>query len=364
MIEYFTNSNETIFSDTSEHFENGVRRLLQVPDSALDSFVINGATALSKRDHWAIEDVSETLSKIWKDTVESFDLLKTDVKRAFAVHEYDTILGNMYFDMLVPLAKKPNLALAVNSENGFGILLDATSHLRVWNSNTKYDDTYFEGSLTGVGYGNIGSQLWRLEKSKRQVEELTRLFPEIGVLKSINELSFLDIGSGYGHFLAAVKESGGKGLGLDISEHAAKQAYETYGVLTNTMTLADLHKNLEEKFDVVTMWDYVEHPDDPLQELRMCHDILNSSGVIVIKTPNINAIEFEIFGSNYHSLKAEHIHYFSQRSLTSLLESSGFEIVFFQGNSHLLKGFANVDICKLAIAAGKESDLLMVGKKI
>ena len=111
------------------------------------------------------------------------------------------------------------------------------------------------------------------------------------------------------------------------------------------------------------MWDYIEHPDDPLADLRHCYEILSEAGYLVIKTPNVLALEFDVFEGYYHSLKQEHLNYFSPNSLTQLLNMAGFELKMKYGISHMFQGLLDGALTGLAIANGKESDILLIAQK-
>ena len=55
--------------------------------------------------------------------------------------------------------------------------------------------------------------------------------------------------------------------------------------------------------------------------------IVRPGGFVGIKTPNIDCPEAEVFGPQYHSLKREHLGFFSPASLTDLAGRAGFEPV-------------------------------------
>ena len=67
-------------------------------------------------------------------------------------------------------------------------------------------------------------------------------------------------------------------------------------------------------FDVITMWDVIEHVDDPLSELRSkAYSLLKPGGVIVVHTMNIDSVTARLMGRTVVRLMDMHIHYFGRK---------------------------------------------------
>jgi len=66
-------------------------------------------------------------------------------------------------------------------------------------------------------------------------------------------------------------------------------------------------KQFNEKFDLITMWDVLEHIIDPYSVLKKLMDVLSPDGKIIIQTPQFGIIA-ETFGSNWsHLLPCQHV---------------------------------------------------------
>jgi 2-polyprenyl-3-methyl-5-hydroxy-6-metoxy-1,4-benzoquinol methylase len=92
-------------------------------------------------------------------------------------------------------------------------------------------------------------------------------------------------------------------------------------------------------FDAITMWDVLEHVPDPVAFAEGARSYLAPGGALFLRTPNLRAIEMEVFGPRYHSFKPEHLYCFGPGSLVDVLERAGFSLGFLTTDSHLLQGF-------------------------
>ncbi|MEE2987218.1 MAG: class I SAM-dependent methyltransferase [Nitrospinota bacterium] len=136
----------------------------------------------------------------------------------------------------------------------------------------------------------------------------------------------LDLGCGAGFFLQYAKNRGWNGHGLDILPE-----YINYG--KNTLHLENLHCGpLEsatyekESFDVVTLWDLIEHLQHPLTYLRGIQKLLRPGGLMVIWTPNNkNAVYLKDQWTGYWP--RQHLYFFSRDTLGHLLGKAGFKIL-------------------------------------
>jgi SAM-dependent methyltransferase len=80
----------------------------------------------------------------------------------------------------------------------------------------------------------------------------------------------------------------------------------------------------ERLFDVVTMWDVVEHVTDPLDLVLTAKDLLAEGGWVVIETGNYKSVDRIIDGREHWIYKFDHRWYFSPDSISHLLRSVGF----------------------------------------
>jgi hypothetical protein len=77
------------------------------------------------------------------------------------------------------------------------------------------------------------------------------------------------------------------------------------------------------QFDVVTLWDVIEHVERPLHVVRSCVDALTSDGVLIIETGNYHSADRIEGGDRWWCYQADHRWYFSPSTIGPLLKSAG-----------------------------------------
>ena len=181
-----------------------------------------------------------------------------------------------------------------------------------------YSAEYFQAGSDSRGYENYEAcENFLTVNFQRRIRQLGRFVPSGRVL---------DIGCGYGFFLKALGPNYA-GTGIDVSPHAVSIAREKYGL---DARMGPLEKGMfpDGHFSLVTMWDAIEHLSDPKETLKIVHDILQDGGMCVIVTGNVDSLMAKICGRRWHLYTLpEHLWFFSNETLTNLLENNGFRIV-------------------------------------
>ena len=149
-----------------------------------------------------------------------------------------------------------------------------------------------------------------------------------------NPKNTLDIPSGAGAFTKRL---------LDLSRVVYSADIENILMVENEhFVQADMNKELpfdKEKFDAVVCIDGIEHLENPFLFVRETCRILQSSGTLIISTPNINSIRSRwrwLWTSHHNKCKAplnehkpsylHHINMMSYQRLRYILNTSGFKI--------------------------------------
>ncbi len=149
----------------------------------------------------------------------------------------------------------------------------------------------------------------------------------------------LDVGCGTGEFISFMKEHEWSVAGIEPAaeacEIASSKDLPAYNLTTDQ--LVHEHPKLLHEFNVVTMLNVLEHVPDPVGFLKTIKRLLAPSGKVVIRVPN-DFTEFQLCVQRHLKKKPwwiavpDHINYFTLDSLSSVMKSLGFDVVYSQGD--------------------------------
>lgn len=147
--------------------------------------------------------------------------------------------------------------------------------------------------------------------------------------------SLLDIGAYIGVFVETAAAAGWDAWGVEPSEWAAAEAQKHgLNVIVGTQDALELEGR---SFDVVTMWDVIEHMDDPAAELAKAFQLLNPGGLLAVHTMDIDSLTARVMGRRWPWLMDMHLHYFSQRTLAKMLIQNGYEVIWSRAQGRYLR---------------------------
>jgi SAM-dependent methyltransferase len=134
----------------------------------------------------------------------------------------------------------------------------------------------------------------------------------------------LDVGCASGLFLEQIERGGWTGTGIEPStalcDHARDQMDISVNVICGTLESSGFPPRL---FDVVTLWDVLEHTPKPVDFLRASSVPLKPGGYLLLNVPYIDSSMAQFTGSRWPLLAPEHLNYFSRDSLLHCGEAVG-----------------------------------------
>lgn len=142
----------------------------------------------------------------------------------------------------------------------------------------------------------------------------------------------LDIGCAAGYFLQVMRKEGHSVLGIEPSESIAQIARKELGDATvfvgNLDDAPEARGYRKGSFDLVTMWDVIEHIPDPQAALRTVRQLLAKGGRLLLETQNVQSRWARLLGRRWHHYKhEEHLYHFDPKTLERLLSDCGFRVV-------------------------------------
>jgi SAM-dependent methyltransferase len=185
-----------------------------------------------------------------------------------------------------------------------------------------YDEGYWRSSAPkDRGYGDYrrDAPLY-LATYRRRLSVVRRHFARPGRV--------LDVGCAAGYFLSVMKDEGWDVTGIEPSDAIRPHAEDrlgpgrVHGGFLGEVPLP------EGSFDLVTMWDVIEHIPDAVGAARAVRRLLAPGGRFLIETQDVRSLAARALGKRWQHYKhAEHIYHFDRRTIADLLARAGFRVL-------------------------------------
>lgn len=143
--------------------------------------------------------------------------------------------------------------------------------------------------------------------------------------KKMKSGRILDVGCGEGQFLNLAAKRGWKTFGVEISPMAVRRAKEAFNLDIVAVELREA-RFPDSHFDVVTLFNVLDHLPFPVEALKEIHRVLKPGGLLVVRVPNgvfhVNLIRAMTF---LEPQLVFHLYCFTPGTVRSLLKTAGFE---------------------------------------
>jgi 2-polyprenyl-3-methyl-5-hydroxy-6-metoxy-1,4-benzoquinol methylase len=183
--------------------------------------------------------------------------------------------------------------------------------------NPRYpDEVILQGYEGADDQGHDSQYESRVLTFLRSLEKHRALLPAPGK-------KALDVGCAGGAFVDAARRFGYEAKGLEPSSQLTASA-RTRGLNVLQGTLESYHPS--ERYDLVSLWDVLEHVTDPTATLMACRELLNPGGVLLVNYPDVGTMQAKLAGRHFWWFLSVHLHYFDRHSIHKMLEKTGFQI--------------------------------------
>ncbi|GAA2638463.1 class I SAM-dependent methyltransferase [Streptomyces axinellae] len=173
-----------------------------------------------------------------------------------------------------------------------------------------------EATMARLGSSPLAKRLYR--SRARALVQLTR------------PSQWLDVGTGHGHFCTEARKTHpatafhglDRGEGVELALLNGRVAEAHQGSFT------DLATPLAGRYDVVSMFHYLEHTTAPRQELQAAHTVLRPGGHLLIEVPDPQSSAAKMLGKWWGPwLQPQHLHLIPLDNLCQSLAQEGFTVV-------------------------------------
>lgn len=142
------------------------------------------------------------------------------------------------------------------------------------------------------------------------------------ITASTKKKLLLDIGCSSGYFLSIAKQFGFNTSGIEPNALESSFASEQ-GINVIGSTIEEIPHS--SKFDVITMWDVLEHIDSPVQYLKKLSGVLNIGGIVFVQIPTCDSLAARVLRDKCNMFDGiEHLTLFSSKSLDIAFSQAGY----------------------------------------
>lgn len=178
-------------------------------------------------------------------------------------------------------------------------------------------DLILSGYSQGTDEAFISQNAARERTFAKSLDLIERYKPEKGRL--------LDVGTAAGAFLGVAHQRGWGVSGCEPNRWMAEWGSNHYGIEICPGTIFDMDL-LDAEFDVVTLWDVLEHTPDPQAVLHECRRVLKPGGILIVNYPDIQSAIARLLGRKWVFLLSVHLYYFTPATIRRMLEGTGFKV--------------------------------------
>lgn len=189
----------------------------------------------------------------------------------------------------------------------------------------RLEEYYTENYLPYRGSLAWGKYFSFVNKSQEKLDLKRTNFVKKHLRKNEPNLSLLDVGCGNPSFLQLFQQNSKvKCIGIDFSDSGWKG--KNYPNLElKKVSIEDY--DTETKFDVITLWHYLEHDYDPHQTIEKLYNCLKQEGKLIIEIPDYKSISSKIqksYWQGWHSPR--HLSLLTNKSFSILFQKDKWEI--------------------------------------
>ena len=184
-----------------------------------------------------------------------------------------------------------------------------------------YDDEYIahrKQSDWGVLTGFFN---WVMDRHDRQKDAIVRRYVALDAGSRV-----LDVGCAVGTFLQKMRTRyGAQVAGVDFKDLRAHPSLAGVDFRCGLFYEEDFG---DERFDLITMWHFLEHDYDPMRSLATAIRVLKPGGTLVIEVPRLDSRTFAWFGDRWPGLQApQHTVLYDRETLLRAVGTCGFDVV-------------------------------------
>jgi SAM-dependent methyltransferase len=203
-----------------------------------------------------------------------------------------------------------------------------------------YDDHYFsnENFLCGkteyiYGYSDYAAERFNKQATYVPIaQRIKSFFSNASVVRP----RLLDVGCGLGYFMDVAHDEGFDVNGLEFNAAALATLKSKY---VFPVWCDDFQDFSAEPYDVITMFDVIEHLRDPFAAIHKANALLPHNGILALTTMDCGSFVSRLLGARLEDFRRvrEHLFFFTRPAIRFLLEKHGFSLLAISFHGHTFR---------------------------
>jgi len=227
--------------------------------------------------------------------------------------------------VVYPSSREPSVKIDNNEFRSSGDELLKDPLVKCDVCGLKYVTPRLSSTLVLEGYSRSVDETFVSQATSRE-QTFKRCFEEVQRVWKREPGKIMDVGTANGSFLKVARDGGWEVEGCEPSYWMCDWCEKNYGIKIQQGTIFDAGFG-DETFDVVTLWDVLEHTPDPMATLKESVRILRTGGIFVVNYPDIDSWIAKLMRQKWVFLLSVHYYYFSRKTIKSALQQAGLEVL-------------------------------------
>lgn len=170
---------------------------------------------------------------------------------------------------------------------------------------------------------------YSLKKYQKEKRRLQQRFQRLAlkIYSFVRKGKILDIGSGFGLLSSILNKLGNYNFYLIDNEIEPYYFQNAKNLKFKKIDFSDFIKKNNDKYELVLMFDIIEHFKNPQAVLRKIRHILKNNSYLIIQTPNYQSLMAKICRHWSWWMIEDHKVVFSPKSIKKIFSIFGYEII-------------------------------------
>jgi 2-polyprenyl-3-methyl-5-hydroxy-6-metoxy-1,4-benzoquinol methylase len=189
----------------------------------------------------------------------------------------------------------------------------------------QLEQIFMPGTIVHA-YNNASETSHNLESENRMKSFARQVSKFREILEVHSGGNLLDIGCAEGSFLRSVRDFDLNSFGVEPSKNLSKIAREVYNleVIEGDAVSAN---QFGIKFQIISLWDVLEHVESPSQTFLQINDLIQNNGILILNLPMVDTFPAKTLRRYWPFYLEVHLYYFTLETILQYTEKFGYQLL-------------------------------------